>query len=64
MPIKGEHVTGIAGFEFEVLQADSRQVKRVKIKRLKQPKPRPPKPPAEKAVKPATPTGADAPAGK
>jgi len=64
VPIKGEHVTGIAGFEFEVLQADSRQVKRVKIKRLKQPKPRPPKPPAEKAVKPATPTGADAPAGK
>ncbi|MDB5542255.1 MAG: hemolysin [Devosia sp.] len=49
VPVKGEHVNGIKGFEFEVLQADSRQVKRVKIKRLKQPKPRPPKPPAAKA---------------
>jgi CBS domain containing-hemolysin-like protein len=46
VPAKGEHVNGIKGFEFEILQADSRQVKRVKIKRLKQPKPRPPKPPA------------------
>jgi len=45
VPAKGEHVNGIKGFEFEILQADSRQVKRVKIKRLKQPKPRPPKPP-------------------
>ncbi len=63
VPVKGEHVTGIAGFEFEVLQADSRQVKRVKIKRLKQPKPRPPKPPAEKPVNAASPA-ADAPAGK
>lgn len=50
VPLKGEHVNGIKGFEFEVLQADSRQVKRVKIKRLKQPKPRPPKPPAGKAT--------------
>lgn len=49
VPVKGEHVNGIKGFEFEVLQADSRQVKRVKIKRLKQPKPRPPKPPVAKA---------------
>ena len=32
-------------FEFEVMQADSRQVKRVKIKRLKQRVARPPKPP-------------------
>ncbi|MGV3491515.1 MAG: hemolysin family protein [Devosia sp.] len=45
VPAKGEHVNGIKGFEFEILQSDSRQVKRVKIKRLKQPKPRPPKPP-------------------
>jgi CBS domain containing-hemolysin-like protein len=45
VPLKGETVNGIKGFEFEVLQSDSRQIKRVKIKRLKQPKPRPPKPP-------------------
>ncbi|MBK8084712.1 MAG: HlyC/CorC family transporter [Devosia sp.] len=50
VPIKGEVVNGIKGFEFEVLQADSRQVKRVKIKRLKQPKPRLPKPPEEKTA--------------
>lgn len=49
VPAKGEHVNGIKGFEFEILQADSRQVKRVKIKRLKQPKPRPPKPPVAAA---------------
>lgn len=49
VPTKGEHVNGIKGFEFEILQADSRQVKRVKIKRLKQPKPRPPKPPVTAA---------------
>jgi CBS domain containing-hemolysin-like protein len=49
VPAKGEHVNGIKGFEFEILQADSRQVKRVKIKRLKQPKPRPPKPPVVKS---------------
>jgi CBS domain containing-hemolysin-like protein len=45
MPVKGETVGGIKGFEFEVLQADSRQIKRLKIKRLKQRVPRP-KPPA------------------
>ncbi len=50
VPVKGEIVNGIKGFEFEILQADSRQVKRVKIKRLKQPKPRLPKPPGEKAA--------------
>jgi CBS domain containing-hemolysin-like protein len=48
VPVKGEVITGIKGFEFEILQADSRQVKRVKIKRAKQVKPRPPKPPAAK----------------
>lgn len=50
VPTKGEIVTGIKGFEFEVLQSDSRQVKRVKIKRLKLRVPRPPKPPV--AAKP------------
>ena len=41
VPAKGETVGGIKGFEFEVLQADSRQIKRLKIKRLKQRSPRP-----------------------
>jgi CBS domain containing-hemolysin-like protein len=59
VPAKGELVNGIKGFEFEVLQADSRQVKRVKIKRQKQPKPRPPKPPVAKS-----PEGTSAPAAE
>lgn len=48
VPAKGEKVGGIKGFEFEVLQSDSRHVKRLKIKRLKQ---RPPRlrPPASDA---------------
>jgi CBS domain containing-hemolysin-like protein len=37
MPVKGEIVTGLKGFEFEVLLADPRQVKRLKIKRLARP---------------------------
>jgi CBS domain containing-hemolysin-like protein len=41
VPSKGETVGGIKGFEFEVMQADSRQIKRLKIKRLKQRVPRP-----------------------
>jgi CBS domain containing-hemolysin-like protein len=36
VPAKGEIVTGLKGFEFEVMAADSRQIKRVKIKRIKQ----------------------------
>jgi CBS domain containing-hemolysin-like protein len=36
VPVKGEIVGGIKNFEFEVLQADSRQLRRIKIKRLKQ----------------------------
>jgi CBS domain containing-hemolysin-like protein len=36
VPVKGEIVGGIKNFEFEVIQADSRQVRRIKIKRLKQ----------------------------
>ncbi|MBN9305084.1 MAG: hypothetical protein BGO82_09750 [Devosia sp. 67-54] len=39
VPVKGEVIGGIKNFEFEVMQADSRQVRRVKIKRLKQRKP-------------------------
>lgn len=60
VPAKGETVNGIKGFEFEVLQSDSRQVKRVKIKRIKQRVPRPPKPPVDKGAKPVveTPTAA------
>jgi CBS domain containing-hemolysin-like protein len=41
VPMKGETVGGIKGFEFEVLAADSRQIKRLKIKRVKQRPPRP-----------------------
>ena len=55
VPLKGEHVNGIKGFEFEVLQSDSRQVKRVKIKRVKQRAPRPPKPPMSKTQDTAAP---------
>ena len=36
VPAKGEIVGGLKNFEFEVIQADSRQVRRIKIKRLKQ----------------------------
>lgn len=62
VPLKGETVNGIKGFEFEVLQSDSRQIKRVKIKRLKQPKPRLPRPPAAaKGAAPPDPGAADVP---
>ena len=56
VPAKGETIGGIKNFEFEVLQADSRQVRRLKIKRLKQrkaPAPLPPK--AANKAKPAEP---------
>jgi len=46
VPLKGEVVGGIKNFEFEVLQADSRQLRRLKIKRLKQRKPPVPAPEA------------------
>ncbi len=36
VPEKGETVGGIKNFEFEVLQADTRQLRRIKIKRIKQ----------------------------
>jgi CBS domain containing-hemolysin-like protein len=36
VPVKGEIVGGIRNFEFEVLQADPHQLRRIKIKRLKQ----------------------------
>lgn len=36
VPVRGETIGGIKNFEFEVLQADSRQLRRIKIKRLKQ----------------------------
>jgi CBS domain containing-hemolysin-like protein len=44
VPVKGEIVGGLKNFEFEVLQADSRQVRRIKIRRLKQRKAPVPKP--------------------
>ena len=36
VPQKGEVIGGIRNFEFEVMQADSHQLRRIKIKRLKQ----------------------------
>jgi CBS domain containing-hemolysin-like protein len=36
VPAKGEIIGGIKHFDFEVLQSDSRQIRRVKIRRLKQ----------------------------
>jgi CBS domain containing-hemolysin-like protein len=36
VPVKGETIGGIKNFEFEVMQADSHQLRRIKIKRLKQ----------------------------
>lgn len=43
VPAKGEIVGGIRNFEFEVMQADTRQVRRLKIRRVKQRKPAAPK---------------------
>jgi CBS domain containing-hemolysin-like protein len=48
VPVKGETIGGIKNFEFEVLQADTHQLRRIKIKRLKQRKP-----PAAVKAKPA-----------
>jgi len=62
VPAKGEIVTGIKGFEFEILQSDSRQVKRVKIKRLKQRAPRPKLPIVDKLGKDKPVEGAAPPA--
>ncbi len=47
VPVKGEVIGGVKNFEFEVLQADSRQLRRIKIKRLKQRKAPAPKTKAE-----------------
>jgi CBS domain containing-hemolysin-like protein len=52
VPAKGEIVGGIPHFEFEVTQADSRQVRRVKIKRLKQRKPPAPVAPGNPVAEP------------
>ena len=35
VPKRGERVSNLAGFEFEVLAADSRRIKRLRIRRLK-----------------------------
>ena len=51
VPAKGEIVGGLKNFEFEVIQADSRQVRRIKIKRIKQQrKPGPPAVPGTDAT--------------
>lgn len=40
VPAEGEIVTGLNGFDFEVLQADSRQLFKLRIKRVRKPVPR------------------------
>src|SRR5690606_12465563 len=57
VPLKGETVNGIRGFEFEVLASDTRQIKRLKIKRVK---PRAPRPaPPRKGSEPPTQAAAE-----
>jgi CBS domain containing-hemolysin-like protein len=63
LPLRGEIVPGPGPFEFEVLDADPRRVKRVRITRLKAPgdKPREPRrrnEPEAAAASPAPPAGA------
>jgi hypothetical protein len=54
VPTKGEVIGGVKNFEFEVLQADSRQVRRIKIRRLKQRAQRPAETKAKAGPKVAT----------
>ena len=49
VPEKGETIGGVKNFEFEVLQSDSRQLRRIKIKRIKQRKAPAPKLPTAAA---------------
>jgi CBS domain containing-hemolysin-like protein len=37
VPVKGEIITAIKGFEIEILQSDARALKRLKIKRVTRP---------------------------
>lgn len=52
VPVRGEVITKLKGFEFEILQADPRRIKKVRIsRRLRVTRPRPAaKSPAEKPV--------------
>ena len=53
MPARGEIVTGLGDFEFEVLDADPRRIKRIKIHPLGDGAPRArPAPPPAAGVKP------------
>jgi CBS domain containing-hemolysin-like protein len=40
VPVKGEIISRLKGYDFEILQADSRQIKKLKIKRTRQRVPR------------------------
>jgi CBS domain containing-hemolysin-like protein len=51
VPVKGEIVSHLKGFDFEILQADSRQIKKLKIKRSRQRAPRLLPPPAANGEK-------------
>jgi CBS domain containing-hemolysin-like protein len=41
VPVAGEVIKGLKGFDFEILQSDGRQLQKLKIKRLRASKPRP-----------------------
>jgi len=61
VPVRGEVVTRLKGFEFEIMQADPRRIRKVRIvkrKRLNRARPTPPPPPA-----PVLPDQADQKAG-
>lgn len=57
VPVRGEVITRLKGFEFEILQADPRRIKKVRIMRRKRPqrarmpKPREVPPPASSAAR-------------
>ena len=56
VPAAGDIVKGLKGFEFEVLQADGRQILKLKIQRLRQTAPRAKaKPKAKPVTAPAKP---------
>jgi CBS domain containing-hemolysin-like protein len=49
IPARGELVAGPGGYEFEILDADPRRIKRLRIRRRKQRRQRPPAEPVRNA---------------
>jgi CBS domain containing-hemolysin-like protein len=60
VPVRGELVPGPARFEFEILDADPRRIKKIRIYRSKKPPAIPPRDAAPGAAPPATPEAAPA----